>query len=620
MEETLSQEKFEFKAEMKQLLDIIIHSLYTNSDIFVRELVSNSSDALNKVRFIKLTNQDILDFEKELEIKIELDKENKTFSISDNGIGMNKEDLINKLGTIASSGTKEFIGKLKENNGKIDGKMIGQFGVGFYSLFMVTEQVTVETRNYEKDSIGYRWISTGENDFTIEEIDLENRGTKISFKLKDEYSEFSEDWKIKSVINKYSNFIDFPIYVNEEKIEKTEAIWYKKKEEIKDEEYKDFYKFITHDYNEPLNWLHLNIEGNINFNSILYLPKSAPNNLFSEDYKKTIHIYTNRVFIQDNAEHLLPDYLKFVKGVLDTEDLPLNVSRELTQNTPLISKISKVLTKRILNWLEDLAENNKEDYATFFKNFGPMFKLGVSSDFENKDKILGLLRFESTNTKEGEYTSLSEYISRMKEGQNDILYITGESRTSLEKNPNLEYFKNNNIEVLLLTDPSDIFTVPYYGQFNEKDIKSIDKYEINEDSTKNGNDNDEKIDDNLSNSLLNAIKSVLENEVEDVVESKRLVNSPVTLVSGKNGMDQEMERMMKMMDKNFTSAKKILEINTKHSLIKNISKHYLEQGDNSEFKEIVNQLYDSALLINGELKTPTDFVQRMYQFMEKATA
>lgn len=618
MSNNINQEKFEFKAEMKQLLDIIIHSLYTNTDIFVRELVSNASDALNKIRFEKLTNTNVLDFDSELEIKINLDKDTKTFSIQDTGIGMNKEVLINKLGTIASSGTKQFISNLKEDKSKVDGNLIGQFGVGFYSIFMVTDEVVVESRNHDLSEKGYRWISNGENDFTIEEIDLKTRGTKISFKLKEEYSEFSEDWKIKNILNKYSNFIDFPISVNEEKIEKTDAIWYKKKDSISDNEYKDFYKFISNDYNEPLSWLHLNIEGNINFNSILYLPKNAPNNLFSEDYKKTIHIYTNRVFIQDNAEHLLPDYLKFVKGVLDTEDLPLNVSRELTQNTPRISKISSILTKKILTWLEELSKEKSEDYINFFKNFGPMFKLGVNSDFENKTKIMSLLRYESTTTNKGEFTSFDEYISRMIENQNDILYITGESKEALEKNPNIEYFKKNNIEVLLLTDPSDVFTVPYFGQYENKNIISIDKYEIKEETE--NKDEEKVIDKNLSESLMKAIKKVLDEKIEDVVESKRLVDSPVTLVSGKNGLDQEMERMMKLMDKNFTSSKKILEVNTKHPLIKNISNLYLSHGENSEFDELVNQLYDSALLLSGELKTPNDFVQRLYNFMEKATA
>lgn len=618
MAETVQQEKFEFKAEMKQLLDIIIHSLYTNSEIFVRELVSNSSDALNKIRFIKLTNNDVLDFEKDLEIKITVDKEKNTFSISDTGLGMTKEDLQSKLGTIASSGTKEFIKQLQSNQGKIDGNMIGQFGVGFYSLFMVTDEVTVETRSYEKDSIAYKWISTGENDYTIEESDKQDRGTTITFKLKDDYTEFAEDWKIKNVLNKYSNFIDFTISVNDQKIQKAQAIWYKNKEEIKDEEYKEFYNFITSDYNDPLAWNHLNIEGNVNFKSILYMPSQAPSNLFSEDFKKTIHIYTNRVFIQDNADHLLPDYLKFIKGVLDTEDLPLNVSRELTQNTPLMSKISKILTKRILTWLEDLAETKEEDYLTFFKNFGSMFKLGINSDFENKTKILGLLRFESTNTKSGEFTSLKDYVSRMKEEQKEILYVSGESRNSLDKNPNLEYFKKNDIEVLLLSDPSDIFTVPYYGEFEAKQFKSIDKVEI-EDNQEN-DDKKDKLGEDVSKSLLSAIKKVLDDKIEDVVESKRLVNSPITLVAGKEGLDQEMERMMKMMDKNFTSSKKVMEINTSHPLIKNISNKYIANGENMEFTELVEQLYDSALLISGELKSPTDFVQRMYSLMEKATA
>ena len=615
--DTISEQtqSYEFKAEMKQLLNLIIHSLYTHPEVFLRELVSNSSDALNKVRFRKLTDTNIIDPDDELRIDIKVDKEEQTIEISDNGIGMTQEDLVSRLGTIASSGTLDFIKNIKKEDGKIDANLIGQFGVGFYSVFMVTEEVTVETRNAENDSQAFRWISSGEDNFTIEEIEKEKRGTSIKFKLKEEYKEFAEDWKINSTIQKYSNFVDFPVYVNDEKVNTVDAIWQRKKDDITDEEYNEFYKFVSGDFSDPSERLHINIEGNINFKAIVYLPENAPPTLLSQENQKSLHLYSNRVFIQDDAD-LLPDYLRFLKGVVDTEDLPLNVSREVTQNSPVLAKIKNILTKKILDWLTDLANKDSDKYTKFYKNFGPLFKLGSNSDFTNKEKILPLLRFESTNTKNGEFTDLEAYITKAGEEQKEIFYVSGQSRESLERNPNLEYFKKNEIEVLLLIDPSDVFTVPYLGAFKEKLFTPIDKADIKDSKEEN---EENKIEDEQKGSLIKVFKDTLQDKIEDVIESKRLVDSPVTLVSGKQGLDPQMEKMMKMMDKNFQSSKKILEINLSHPLIKNLSKMNLESGSTVDLRNAIEQLYESAQLLEGELQNPAEFVSRIYSFMEKAT-
>ena len=615
--DTISEQtqSYEFKAEMKQLLNLIIHSLYTHPEVFLRELVSNSSDALNKVRFRKLTDTNIIDPDDELRIDIKVDKEEQTIEISDNGIGMTQEDLVSRLGTIASSGTLDFIKNIKKEDGKIDANLIGQFGVGFYSVFMVTEEVTVETRNAENDSQAFRWISFGEDNFTIEEIEKEKRGTSIKFKLKEEYKEFAEDWKINSTIQKYSNFVDFPVYVNDEKVNTVDAIWQRKKDDITDEEYNEFYKFVSGDFSDPSERLHINIEGNINFKAIVYLPENAPPTLLSQENQKSLHLYSNRVFIQDDAD-LLPDYLRFLKGVVDTEDLPLNVSREVTQNSPVLAKIKNILTKKILDWLTDLANKDSDKYTKFYKNFGPLFKLGSNSDFTNKEKILPLLRFESTNTKNGEFTDLEAYITKAGEEQKEIFYVSGQSRESLERNPNLEYFKKNEIEVLLLIDPSDVFTVPYLGAFKEKLFTPIDKADIKDSKEEN---EENKIEDEQKGSLIKVFKDTLQDKIEDVIESKRLVDSPVTLVSGKQGLDPQMEKMMKMMDKNFQSSKKILEINLSHPLIKNLSKMNLESGSTVDLRNAIEQLYESAQLLEGELQNPAEFVSRIYSFMEKAT-
>lgn len=610
-------QEFEYKAEMKQLLHLIVHSLYTHPEVFLRELISNASDALNKIRFRMLTDSDVLDADAALNIKIELDPKKQTFSIEDSGIGMTRDELINNLGTVASSGTLEFLKQMQESKQPLDANLIGQFGVGFYSVFMVTDEVVVETRHADPDSRGYRWTSSGEGKFSIEEIDKPTRGTRISFKLKDDYKEFSEEYRVKSVIQKYSNFVDFPIFIGKEEVNRVSALWHRSKDDLKEEELTEFYKFISNDFQPPLAHLHLSIEGVVNFKALIFIPETAPPVFFKEHLEKSLHLYSNKVFIQDDCKELLPEYLRFLKGVVDTEDLPLNVSREVTQSSPVMTKIRNTLVSKVLAFLEDMAKNDKSKYEKFYKNFGQVFKMGVNSDFANKDKIVELLRFESTKTQKGEFTSLKEYVSGMDKEQKEIYYLSGENRDQLERNPNLEYFKQNDIEVLLLSDPVDVFVVPNIHEYDKKPLKSIDKADL--DFKQDGKKKDDELSDNLAKSLIDIFKKTLGDKVEDVIASKRLVNSAATLVVGKDGMDSQMEKMMKMMNKDYAGAKKILEINLAHPLIKNLANKIIADENDPVLRNSMLQIYEGALLIDGNLQEPTEFVNRMTELMVEAT-
>jgi len=607
--------KYEFKAEMKQLLNIIIHSLYSHPEVFLRELISNSCDALNKIRFRKLTDQDIIEASADLEIKIETDAKEGTFSIEDSGIGMTEQELIDNIGTVARSGTIEFLERMKSEGKGFDSSLIGQFGVGFYSVFMVADEVNVETRHAGAGSKGYLWKSSGEGAFTIEESDRVKRGTRIYFKLKDAAKEFCQEYKVKEIINKYSNFADFPVLLNGGKINKVSALWHKKTEDLKETELDEFYKFISNDFDSPLGHLHLLMEGMVNFKALIFIPKTPPGDLFRLHNEKSLHLYSNNILIQNDCKELLPEYLRFARGVVDTEDLPLNVSREVTQSSPVMAKIKSVLTARILAFLKGWADNHKEKYADFYKNFGQLLKVGINLDFENRDKIIELLRFESSLKGKGELVSLKEYVEKMGGGQKEIYYVVGERREVLEKNPNLEYFTKNKIEVLLLTDPVDIFIFPAINEYGKKPVKSIDKADID----LKAEDKIEKPEDNLSQSLISLFKETLKGKVEDVVVSKRLVDSAVTLVSGKDGLDPQMERMMKMMQQDYEKTKKIMEVNLSHPLIRNLSKIYLADTTNPILRKCVEQLYEGALLLEGELPLAGDFIKRMNDLMEEAT-
>lgn len=611
-------QEYQFKAEMKQLLHLIVHSLYTHPEIFLRELISNASDALNKVRFRMLTDKEVLDADADLNITIEVDKDKQTFSIEDTGIGMTKDELMARIGSVASSGTLEFVEKLKTANETSVGDLIGRFGVGFYSVFMVTDEVTVETRAADKDSVGYRWKSSGEGTYTIEEIDRKTRGTKISFALKDDFKHYSEEYGVKNIIQKYSNFVDFPIFVGKEKINTVTALWQKPKDEQSEEELTEFYKFISNDFNPPLGHLYLNLEGVVSFKALVFIPETAPPQLFTREvFEKSLHLYSNKVFIQSDCQELLPDYLRFATGVVDTADLPLNVSREVTQNSPVMTKIRNVLTSKILGFLEDWSKNEPTKFEKFMKNFGPLFKTGLNSDFANKDKIVELLRFESTRIEKDSVTSLKEYVARMSEDQKEIYYLTGESRQQLERNPNLEYFKKHDLEVLLLSDPVDIFVLPSLQEYDKKPLTSIEKADI--DLKESKDEKTESLNEDLAKSLLSVFKETLGDQVADVIESKRLVDSAATLVVGKDGLDPQMERMMKMMNQEYAGAKKILEINTAHPLIKNLSRLNMGSSTDPLLRSCILQIYEGAALVEGNLTSPTEFVSRMTEIMTTAT-
>ncbi len=610
-----NKETFEYKAEMKQLLHLIIHSLYTHPEIFLRELISNASDASNKVRYLQMSDDTILDRNKELSIKIEADDKAQTFSIEDSGIGMSRDDLIKNIGMIASSGTLAFLKQVKEEK-KDAGDLIGQFGVGFYSAFMVTDEITIETRHADKDSVGLRWTSSGDGSYSIEEIDKSERGTKISFKLKDDFKEFSQEYKIKETIKKYSNFADFSIFIGKEKVNTVEALWIKNKKDIKEEDLNAFYKFVSNDWEDPLAHLHLSLEGvGSTFKALLFIPQKDSFDLMRTQDHKTLQLYSNKVMIMEDCKDLLPEYLHFLRGVVDTADLSLNVSREMVQSSPVMQKLKTTLTSKVLQWLEKMASKETEKYNDFYKVFGRLFKYGVNNDFVNKDKVIDLVRFETSLQKEGELSSFKEYVSRMKEDQQEIYYLTGENRAQVENNPNMEYFKKHETEVLFLIDPSDAFIIPSIQEYDGKKVKAIDKGDID---LKDPEKEEEK-DNKLSEALIDLFKETLKDRTEDVKVSKRLVDSAVTLVAKADGADKHTEHLMKMMGQEMPSSKRILEVNTDHAVIRNLSKRYIANDKDPMLTKCIVQLFESAQLIDDELSSKNDYVKRMMEIMEEAT-
>jgi molecular chaperone HtpG len=613
-------ETFEYKAEMKQLLHLIIHSLYTHPEVFLRELISNASDALNKVRYAQLSDETIIDKDSALEIKISFDKEKKIFAIEDSGIGMTKENLMTNIGTVARSGTLEYLQKRQKEakEGETgEGDLIGKFGVGFYSVFMVTDKVTIETRHASKDAQGLRWVSTGEGSYSIEDIDKETRGTKISFEVKESASEFVEDYRVKDIIKKYSNFADFPIVIGDETINTVDALWRKSANDVTDDERNEFYKFITNDFEDPFGNLHLSIEGGgAEFKALLFIPKKAAYDLIRTQQHKTVQLYTNKIMIMEDCKELLPEYLHFIRGVVDTSELSLNVSRETVQSSPVLSKIRATLTTKILQWLQRLANKEPAKYIEFYKIFGALFKSGLSADFTNRDKLIELMRFESSKLKSEEMTSFKEYVGRMKEVDKNIYYLSSDNREVAQRNPNLEYFNKHDLEVLFLLDPADVFLVPSINEYDKKEIKAIDKGDID---LEEGTDKKDAKDDDLTASLIKVFNETLKDDVEKVKVSKRLVDSAVTLVTGDSGVDPQMEKMMKMMGQSAPTSKRVLEVNMGHPVLKNLSKKYLANPSDAIIKKCVMQLYDSAQLLDGELKSRTSYVERMMDIMAEAT-
>lgn len=619
------KETLSFQTEVKQLLNLMIHSLYSNKEIFLRELVSNASDACDKLRFEALSDNALYENDNDLNIKVDFDKEANTVTITDNGIGMNREEVIANIGTIANSGTRKFLDNLTGEQAK-DAQMIGQFGVGFYASFIVADNVTVETRRAGLTAEhGVRWHSTGEGEFDLENISKEDRGTKITLHLKKDEEEFADDWRLRSIINKYSDHISLPISMRKrdekgeitdelEAVNKASALWVRPKSEIKDEEYKEFYKHVAHDFDEPLSWLHNRVEGTQEYTTLFYLPKRAPFDMFERDQKNGIKLYVKRVFIMDDAEQLMPNYLRFIKGVVDSDDLPLNISREILQRNKHIDTIRGASIKKILGHLEKMAKNNPDDYALFWKEFGRVLKEGPAEDSGNKEKIAKLFRYASThNDSDIEDVSLDDYISRMKEGQDKLYYITGDTYAAVKNSPHLELFKKKGIEVILMHDRVDEWMMSYLSEYDGKSFVNIAKGELDLGDLEDKEDKKkaEKAAKDYE-SLLKHMTESLGDKVKEVRVSTRLTDSPSCLVVEQQDMAVSMQKILKQAGHEVPNIEPILEINIEHPLVKRLS----DEQDDDKFKDWSHLLFDQAMLSEGgQLEDPVAFVTRINQLL-----
>ena len=609
----------EFQTEVSQLLDLMIHSLYSNKEIFLRELVSNASDAIDKLKFESLSNDSLIEAKVEPSIHIDVDKDAGTITIKDNGIGMTHDEVMENIGTIANSGTKKYLEGLDKNQTQ-DSNLIGQFGVGFYSAFIVANTVTLYSRKagYDKAN-GTKWISKGKGDYSIETVELKDYGTTIVLDVKKAEKEFIDDFRIRGVISKYSDHITVPILmlkpseedkdvVEYEKINEATAFWMKDKKELSQADYDEFYKALTYDFEGPLTQIHNRVEGKLDYSSLLYIPKKAPFDMWEPKRKSGVKLYAKRVFIMEGNEELLPQYLRFIKGVIDTADLSLNVSREILQGSKVVDTIKKASVKRILSELDKMSKNKPEDYATFWKEFGMVIKEGVVEDFANKDKISNLLRFTSTSTDNSDQTiSLQDYIGRMKEGQKNIYYVTADTYAAAKGSPHLEIFKQKDIEVLLLSDRVDEWLVANFGDFEEYSLKSIAKGDLEDLDSKEDKKKKEKTVKDFE-SVITKAQEILSNQVKEVKVSSRLSESPSCLVADENELGGNMERIMKSLGQDIPDTKPILEINPDHPLVIKLKTKVDE--------DLVKVLFDQAVLSEGgQIKEPAEFVKRMNKLL-----
>ncbi len=621
-----------FQAEVKQLLQLMIHSLYSNKEIFLRELISNASDAADKLRFEAINNGALFENDPDLKIRISFDKAARTITISDNGIGMSRDEAIEHLGTIAKSGTKEFFSRLSGDQQK-DAALIGQFGVGFYSAFIVADRITVDSRRAGAAATdGVRWESTGAGDFTVEAIDKPSRGTDITLHLREGEDEFLSAWKLKSIIRKYSDHISLPIQMQKEEwdeekketvlkdeletINQASALWARSKSDITPEQYAEFYKHVSHDFQEPLTYTHNRVEGRSEYTQLLYIPSHAPFDLWDRNKRGGIKLYVKRVFIMDDAEQLMPVYLRFVKGVIDSNDLPLNVSRELLQESRDVKVIREGSTKRVLSMLEELANSDeqaqKDKYAAFWKEFGQVIKEGVGEDATNKDRLAKLLRFASTHAdSDAQTVSLADYVSRMKEGQDKIYYVTGDSYAAAKNSPHLEIFRKKGVEVLLLTDRVDEWMLSFLTEFEGKELVSVAKGDLDlgkledEAEKKQHEETETQYKD-----LVEKMKGALADKAKDVRVTFRLTDSPACLVVEENGLSANLMRMLKAAGQDAPESKPILEINPDHPLVQRL------KYEEAKFADWSHILFDQATLAEGgTLTDPAAFVKRLNEML-----
>ena len=609
----------EFKAETKQVLDIVVNSLYKDKEIFVRELISNASDALEKLRRTQLTEKNILDENLDLEINLNTDDSAKQLIIQDFGIGMTEEELMKNLGTIAHSGSKEFLEALK-SDGEKNEALIGKFGVGFYSVFMVSDSVKVYTRTWQQKGDGLCWESDGSGGYSIEKTDGQRRGTKIVIQLKDEFDEFAKEDRIKDIVKKYSAFVQFPVSVNGEKVNTIDAIWLRSKSDIKEEEYEEFYKFQSNDYEAPLMRLHFSADAPLEINSLLFVPKRNMEKMGMFRNENKVALHCRKVLIDAEPKSLFPEWLRFLRGVVDSSDIPLNVSRETMQDSELLRKLGQVLTKRFIKFLNEQAKKQEATYLEFWNEFGPLIKEGVATDFTYKDDLAKLLRFQSTASDDGKLTGIEDYVDRMATDQKEILFLYGKNRKSIESGPYLEALQARGYEVLLLTEPVDEYVMQSLREFKEKKIISADSDELKLEKL-DEQPSGESLDKKAVNKLSKWIKESLKDRVSEVETGERLINSPVCVV-GEDGMGgASARRIMKMMQgpENEVPASKVkFQINPRHSIIHGLNK--LMEKDEPTAILVANQLLDNALASANLLDDPREMIQRSYQTLEKITA
>lgn len=623
-----NQETRGFQSEVKQLLQLMIHSLYSNKEIFLRELISNASDAADKLRFKALSEPALYEGDGELRVRVSIDETLGTITIADNGIGMTREQVIDHLGTIAKSGTKEFLASLGTEQAK-DSQLIGQFGVGFYSSFIVADKVTVKTRAAGVPvEQGVIWESAGEGEYTIADFEKADRGTEIILHLREEEKAFLNEWRLREIIGKYSDHIGLAVEIqtNEyddegktsgqkwEKINKAQALWTRSKNEISDEEYKEFYKHISHDFADPLLWSHNKVEGKQEYTSLLYVPSKAPWDLFQREQKHGLKLYVQRVFIMDDAEVFMPNYLRFMRGLLDTNDLPLNVSREILQENRVTQSLRSALTKRALQLLEKLAKDDAEKYAQFWKEFGLVLKEGVGEDFANKQQVAGLLRFASTHSDSSEQAvSFSDYIARMKEGQKAIYFLTADSYQAAKNSPHLELFNKKGIEVLLLSDRIDEWLISHLTEFDGKPLQSITKSDLDlGDLADKAEEETQKAQEAEFGSFLERAKSYFGERVKNVVLTHRLTDTPAVVSTDSDEMTTQMAKLFAAMGQQAPEVKYTFELNPDHTMVKRVA----DIASDDEFNEWIELLFEQALLAErGTLENPTAFIKRMNKLL-----
>lgn len=617
------QETRGFQSEVKQLLHLMIHSLYSNKEIFLRELISNASDAADKLRFRALSNPELFEGDGELRVRLFFDKEKRTLTLSDNGIGMTRDEVIDNLGTIAKSGTKAFLESIGSDQAK-DSQLIGQFGVGFYSAFIVADKVTVRTRAAGAPAdTGVFWESAGEGDYTIADITKDERGTEITLHLREGEDEYLDDWRLRSVISKYSDHIALPVEIqvkNEEdgtvtweKINKAQALWTRGKAEISDDEYKAFYKHIAHDFTDPLSWSHNRVEGKQEYTSLLYIPAQAPWDMWNRDHKHGLKLYVQRVFIMDEAEQFMPNYLRFVRGLIDSNDLPLNVSREILQDSRITQNLRSALTKRVLQMLEKLAKDDAEKYQQFWQQFGMALKEGPAEDGSNKETIAKLLRFASTHTDSSAQTvSLEDYVSRMAEGQEKIYYITADSYAAAKSSPHLELFRKKGIEVLLLSDRIDEWMMSYLTEFEGKAFQSVSKADDSLNKLADEENPEQQEAEKALEPFVERVKTLLGERVKDVRLTHRLTDTPAIVTTDADEMSTQMAKLFAAAGQQAPEVKYIFELNPDHGLVKRAA----EVTDDTQFAQWVELLLDQALLAErGTLEDPNQFIRRMNQLL-----